>query len=485
MTAKRRAVIDIGSNSIRLVVYGGSLRAPVPIYNERSRVSLGTCLVDDGIIDEDTMESALASVGRFHRLSQMMQVSSLRIVATAATREAQNGAEFVARAAERGIVIEVIDGETEAVASGMGIISEHPDADGYVGDLGGGSLELVRISKGKIGTRISVPLGTLRHDQLRGLSPKQAAQLVRAEMDRADSAFVIEPGLPFYMIGGSWRSLARLHMHVTAFPLAVLANYAMPPAAPAELLPLARDSQAVTLTKVVPSARIASLPGAATLLSGLVRLFAPAMLITSISGIREGLLFDAIPKAKRREDPLVAAARWEGRMHARFPYHGDALADWIADIFSDDPAAWHRLRHSACLLADTVWNVSPEYRSRHSLSLALDGSWPSVTPNERAIIAAALLTAQGAKGNFPEILLKLADPADLAKAARWGMAIRLAMRLDGGSGAALQESTLSTDGTHLLLELAPEAAVLRSGSVERRLTRLATALGLTAVTHAS
>lgn len=479
MTPNRRAVIDIGSNSIRLVVYAGSVRSPVPIYNEKSRVSLGACLNGDSVIDDDTMERAVGAIARLHRVAEMMEVDWLRVIATAATREAKNGLELVKRAAKLGIKIDVIDGQAEALASGMGIISEHPDADGYVGDLGGGSLELVRIKNGQLKDSVSLPLGTLRIGEYRNISAKQVAQHIQQHLTTANGGdkFLIEPGLPFYLIGGSWRSLARLHMFVTEFPLTVLSNYRLPSEAPADLLELTRNATAVAETKVVPSGRMAALPDATSLLAGIARLFQPSYFLTSISGIREGLLFGKLKKAEQREDPLIAAVRFEGKRLSRFSYHGDALADWIAPLFTTDSPEMERLRQCACLLADSAWQVSPEYRATHSLNFALDGSWPSIGPHERAILAAALMAAHGQKNSWPTILLQLAEHRELLRAMQWGLAIRLALRLDGGSGAALTESRFETDAGKLQLILNGDLARLRSGSVERRLGRLATSLG--------
>jgi exopolyphosphatase / guanosine-5'-triphosphate,3'-diphosphate pyrophosphatase len=479
MKSVRQAVIDIGSNTVRLVVYAGLPRAPMPIYNEKSRVALGACLAGDGIIPDATMKKALAALARFETLARSMKVDTLRVVATAATREAKNGHRLVEGAAALGIRVDVLDGDTEATAAGMGVLSDDPRADGYVGDLGGGSLELIRISGGKTGERVSLPLGTLRHDGLKGKTSKQIAQMLRDDIGAAKGkqGFAIETGLPFYMIGGSWRTFARLHMHDVGYPLTILSNYRIPPDAPTRLLPLVNDPEALAQTKVVASARIAALPGATALLAGVVRLLEPSKLVTSIYGLREGLLFDQLSEAERREDPLIAATRFEGERLARFPFHGDALADWIAPVFAGQSDGDARLCRAACLLSDSVWNVNPEYRADHALDLALDGSWPGVGAAERAIIAAALWTVHAGKRTLPEMLAGLAKPGALAQAVVWGLAIRLAQRLDGGTGGALADSRIDGDDNVLTLKLSRHAVRLRSNSVQRRLQALGEALG--------
>ncbi|MFY8076083.1 MAG: Ppx/GppA family phosphatase [Sphingorhabdus lacus] len=479
MRSTRKAVIDIGSNTIRLVVYDGLPRAPMPIYNEKSRVALGACLAGDGVINSATMKKALAALGRFETLARAMKVDTLRVVATAATREAKNGQQLIEGAAALGIRVEVLDGETEATAAGLGVISDNPHANGYVGDLGGGSLELIRVADGKLHERVSLPLGTLRQEALKGKTTKQITQMLRQEIAvlKGEDGFPYEPNLPFYMIGGSWRSFARLHMHDAGYPLTILSNYQIPPDAPTRLMPLINDEAALAQTKVIASARMAALPGATALLAAVVRLLEPRELVTSVYGLREGLLFDQLSDAERREDPLIAATRFEGERLARFPFHGDALADWIAPVFAGQSEGDARLCRAACLLSDSVWNVNPEYRADHALDLALDGNWPGVVASDRAIIAAALWTVHAGKRTLPEMLANLAKPGALAQAVIWGLAIRLAQRLDGGTGRALSDSRIEGDDAILRLRLSGQATRLRSNSVQRRLQALAEALG--------
>jgi len=479
MKAVRQAVIDIGSNTVRLVVYAGSPRAPMPIYNEKSRVKLGACLAGDGEIDKATMKKALAALGRFETLARAMKVDSMRVVATAATREAKNGRELVDKAAELGIRVDVLDGDAEATAAGYGVLSDNPFANGYVGDLGGGSLELIRIADGKLGARVSLPLGTLRHNILVGKSAKQVTQMLRDDIAKSmgKRAFPMEIGLPFYMIGGSWRTFARLHMHETGYPLTILSNYEMPPEAPELLASLANDRDGLTRSNVVAAGRISALPGATALLGGIVGLLKPSKLVTSIYGLREGLLFEQLTPTERKQDPLIAAARFEGERLGRFPFHGDALAEWIAPVFAGQSAHDARLCRAACLLSDSVWNVNPEYRADHALDLALDGSWPGVSASDRAVIAAALWTVHAGKRTLPEMLAALAKPGALAQAMIWGLAIRLAHRLDGGTGGALANSRIDGDGATLRLHLSGSAVRLQSNSVFRRLQALGEALG--------
>jgi exopolyphosphatase/guanosine-5'-triphosphate,3'-diphosphate pyrophosphatase len=251
----------------------------------------------------------------------------------------------------------------------------------------------------------------------------------------------------------------------------------MPPEAPDVLAPLTQDKDALTRSNVVAAGRISELPGATTLLGGIVGLLKPSKLVTSIYGLREGLLFEQLTPAERKQDPLIAAARFEGERLGRFPFHGDALAEWIAPVFAGQSAHEARLCQAACLLSDSVWNVNPEYRADHALDLALDGSWPGVSASDRAVIAAALWTVHAGKRPLPETLMALAKPEALAQAVIWGLAIRVAHRLDGGTGGALGDSRLEGDGATLRLYLKGSAVRLQCNSVSRRLQALGEALG--------
>lgn len=234
VVADRVAIIDIGSNSIRLVVYQGAARLPAILFNEKVMAGLGRSLAETGAIDEAALAMARGALARFALLAREMQVSELRVVATAAVRDASNGGELMDTAQRLGLKVELLSGEEEAMASGLGVLSGIPEADGIVGDLGGGSLELVRVVAGTVTDRVSFPLGVLRLGAIRaqgkGMLDKRVAKLIEEAGWKGRGK-----GLPFYLVGGSWRSLARLDMHLTAYPLPVIHQYPLTEARVGEL----------------------------------------------------------------------------------------------------------------------------------------------------------------------------------------------------------------------------------------------------------
>jgi exopolyphosphatase/guanosine-5'-triphosphate,3'-diphosphate pyrophosphatase len=477
----RVGIIDIGSNSIRLVVYDGPRRIPSILFNEKVTAGLGKGLAATGALDPQAIDRAFVALDRFRLVADKIGVSTLHTVATAAVREASNGQDFLDRAASIGLEMTVLSGAEEAEMAGEGVIAAFPDADGIVGDLGGGSLELVRVRAGEVHERTSFPLGVLRIGEIRRRGPRALGQRVTRSF--AESGWTGKgQGLPFYLVGGSWRALARLVMHMTDYPLPIIHGFAMPPEAPARLVRALAHLDKARLKEVpgLSSSRAATLPDASALLAAVVAGLGSTRLVTSAYGLREGLLHRNLPPDVRDMDPLICATREEGRRIGRFPEHGDLLDAWIAPLFAGDADDDARFRHASCLLADVGWRAHPEFRAERGLETALHGNWVGIDARGRAMMAQALFTSFGADGE-PDIVAKLCSPDDRRHAYRWGLAMRLGQRLSGGVAGPLQQSAVTLDTETLALRLAPGDIPLYGEAVERRHKTLATAFGRRAV----
>ncbi|MDB5695661.1 MAG: exopolyphosphatase [Sphingomonas bacterium] len=471
----RTAIIDIGSNSIRLVVYQGPARLPAILFNEKVLAGLGRGLAASGAISADAMALAQTTLARFARLAREMEATRVRTVATAAVRDAANGAELIAHAKAAGLAVELLSGEQEALAAGYGVLSAFPDADGIVGDLGGGSLELVRVRGGELAERVSFPLGVLRLPAFRG-GGELEKQVVRA-IDKAGWKGRGR-GLPLYLVGGSWRALARLDMDLSAYPLPIVHGYAMDADAIARLSRTIEQASRNRLraTPGLSAGRVPTLGDAAAILSLLLRTLGSAGTVVSAYGLREGLLFQDLDPTTRAQDPLTVATRDEGRRVARFPEHGDLLDRWLAPLFDRDDVPAARLRNAACQLADVGWRANPDFRAELGVEVALHGNWVGVDAAGRAQIAQAIHASLGG-GPIPlTSLARLASPEKLDRATAWGLAIRVAQRLSGGLAGPLQRSRLSADEGTVTLHLPPEDRALYGETVERRHAALATFL---------
>ena len=477
-TSPRQAIVDIGSNSIRLVVFGGAPRAPVVLYNEKIMAGLGKGVVGTGRLDPATVQTALAGLSRFAALLARMQIDSLQVVATAAVREAADGAQFIDAVRALGLPAQLLDGDAEAVASGYGVIAGLPHADGIAADMGGGSLELVRISGGEVGKRASFPLGSLRVAALREAGPGKLRKAVIdavASLDWASEG----RGRGLYLVGGSWRTLARVDMHLSDFPLEVIGNYAFDAGRTRALADTVQAMDEAQL-KAIPSvkgSRVPSLPHAAALLAALVEALGPDCVTTSAYGLREGLLFQRLPPAERAKDPLIESVRFVAAPQQQVPGYAEALAAWIAPVFASEPPELARLRHCACLLRGTGWASSPDFRALGTEELALYGNWTGAAPADRAAIALALYVAMGGSGDGLAALPRLAPEALLRHARGWGQAIRLAQRIGGGAPGPLAASRLALNDGTLELRLPADLAPLIDSAVERRTRRLAEAVG--------
>lgn len=475
------AIIDIGSNSVRLVVYAGATRIPFIIFNEKVMAGLGKGLPKTGQLSENSQERALAGLRRFALLIRQMEVSSTRVVATAAVREASNGEEFLRKVRSLGFQPEILSGVEEGVMAGQGVLSAIPDANGIIGDLGGGSLELVDVSGGKVHHAASTRLGVLRLPALVEKGEDALAQKVAKSLDEKGFAGRGK-GRPFYMVGGSWRNLARLDMTLRDYPLPVTHQYRMDVKRPAELdksltklgKAEARNLQALSVS------RLPTLPHANQLLKALIKELRPSELIVSAFGIREGLLYDRLEPEKRVLDPLLEAAREAGKGLGRFPEHGGLLDDWIAPIF-DDPPHLARLRRAACLLSDVAWQAHPDFRAERGLDMALHGNWVGIDAPGRVMVAQALFCSFGGGRNFSDSAIgRLCKPDDLHRASLWGISMRLGQRFSGGVAASLTRSRLRRGNGTLRLEIKRGEEALYGEAVERRLRTLGNALGIPA-----
>lgn len=469
-TSDSVAIVDIGSNSVRLVVYAGARRAPDPILNEKVLAGLGKGLAPGTSLSRKARARALRALRRFRLLLDAMDVRRVEVVATAAVREAADGADFVREVRQLGLPCRIIPAEEEADLAGLGVLYGIPGADGIVGDLGGGSVELVEVGGGRTGRGLSLPLGVLKLDP--GEAGRKAARdLLRSML--AGSG-ISAAGRPLYLVGGSWRALARLDMAMTDAPLPITHLY---PMAPERARVLARTAAAAAPLAGVPSSRQATAPAAAMLLELLVEELGPGALITSAYGIREGLLLARMNRATRALDPLVEAARHRG-LDARFGQHGDLLDQWMQPLFAEDPPALARLRLTACLMADVAWHANAAFRAERAIETALHGDWVGLDAAGRVLIAQALSSSFG-NSDLPELRLdSLCSADDLLRAHRWGLAIRLGQRLSAGIGDILGHAPILVEDDGLALAFAPGFEGLASDAVGNRLEKLAEAMAI-------
>lgn len=482
------AVVDIGSNSVRLVVYDGLRRAPSPVFNEKILCGLGRGLAITGELQADTMERALAALRRFRALCRQIEVSKVYAFATAAVREAVNGREFVARAEKAlGGPVKVLTGKKEAELAALGVISGIPEADGLVGDLGGGSLELIAVAGREIRAAATLSLGPLQLIDLSG-GRIEKAQMIVDEALAATSLIDRLKGRDFYAVGGTWRNLARMHMAQTAYPLSILHHYTVPREAFRSVADLVAGLSAASLKTVraVSRSRADTLPYGALVLERILARSKARNVIVSVFGVREGLIFSKLDKRKREADPLLAACWDFARRYARSPAHELELCEWTDQLFANGPVKetpdGRRLRHAACMLADISWRANPDYRGSRSMTMISQAAFVGIDHPGRVFLALAVYFRY--EGPFSEAappeFVRLLGEEMLERARQIAAAMRLAYVLTAAMTGVLPQIRLTFgSGKTLYLELPTKLADLQGEPVGKRLDQLAQLFGRT------
>ena len=479
------AVIDIGSNSVRLVVYEALRRAPTPIFNEKVLAGLGRQVQTTGLLADDAMATALTALRRFRSLCDILHVRRIWAIATAACRDARNGRGFIAQA-ERicRTPITVLSGNREAQLTALGVISGMYEADGIVGDLGGGSLELVDVRRGRVRAGLTLPLGGLALQDLAGKSIKRAENIVETALDDVDLLKQGE-GRAFYAVGGTWRALARLHMWQVGYPFHIMHNYSMPAREALEFSRLVHRVDAETLSKieVVNAARRPLLAYAALVLEHLVRAINPKDVVVSVLGVREGLLYSLLKESERGRDPLIQAADDLNVLRSRSPRHGEELIAWtdrfMASTGIEETAEERRLRHAACLLGDISWRAHPDYRGEQSMNIVANGAFIAIDHPGRAYLALAVYFRHAGlnEEDLSPRLRELASPRLLNQARILGAAMRVAYLLTAGQSGVLTKTPLLVRRGKLVLSLPGKFARLRHERLFNRLRQLARLIG--------
>ena len=476
------AVVDIGSNTVRLVVYDGYRRAPVPMFNESASCGLGGELAATGRIGDEAAERALRAIARFGRLARGMGVEDPAFIATAAVREAANGKAFQREAKRRcGERIAVLSGDEEARLSALGVVSGIPRADGIMGDLGGGSLELVDIRRGRIARQATLPLGILRLAGGRRARRDAMLEEIGAELAKV-SWLGGGDGRTFYPVGGAWRAVARLHMARADHPLHVIDGYRMTAREMRDLAEVMGALGPRSLEQIagVPRRRRDSLPVACDLMRALLGETGARRVAFSAQGLREGYLYDRLDKKRRREDPVLVAAMALALREARFGPVGEALFDWMEPLFRGRRKARRRLRRIACHLADIGWREHPDYRAVQTMNRIQRFPFMGLEHDERAFLGYTAFMRYGGDPAAPEAQTaqRLMSQRQRLDAEAAGEAMRLAFRVSGGAPAVLARSALAVDGDRLTLRLPDDGSSPLDDSVARQFAALAAATGM-------
>ena len=480
------AVVDIGSNSVRLVVYERLARSATPLFNEKELCGLGRGLAARGRLEPAAMASALTAIRRFAALVEQLGVTALHVLATAAVRDASNGPDFIASVeAITGVKATVLSGSEEARLSAQGVVSGFHAPDGVAGDLGGGSIDVVDIRGDRTGKGETFPLGGIRLEEAADGSTKKAEKIAAEALEKSK----VLPGgekRVFYAIGGTWRSLARLHIRQTGYPLHVMHHYTIDADEAADFCRMVarRELDALDSIEVVSRNRRPLLPFGAIVLDQVIRVMKPSQVVMSALGLREGLLYELLDPAEKAQDPLIAACEELAFLRSRSPLHVHELTEWSTMVLRviglDETEAEARLRHAACLLIDVGWRAHPEYRGEQSLNLIAHASFIGIDHPGRAYLALANFYRH--EGLIDEQLsprIRELVPTRLMERARaLGATLRVAHLLSAATPGIVNRTRIEIRGKSLALVLPADLATLGGARVLRRLAQVAKFAGL-------
>jgi exopolyphosphatase/guanosine-5'-triphosphate,3'-diphosphate pyrophosphatase len=474
------AVIDIGSNSIRLVIYESEVRSPTPILNEKLLCGLGRNRQPDGRLNENAVQRALNILPRFRKLCEQTKVKRIYAFATEATRRATDGGEFIAAAEQASSCqIQVLDGEEEARLAAAGILAGFNNPDGFAGDLGGGSLELIDIKDREIGNKISLPLGSLNLMETSGKNYTRVTAHIESHLKTVDW-LKNGRGRPFHIIGGTWRSVARLHMLETRYPLSIMHHYRMSVRDIATLCSkvVTRNPKILNLSRISRE-RQEMLPYGLLLLKCLVDTIRPSEVLVSALGIREGMLYMKLPPEEQLLDPLLTACQDMAARRARSYDYADEFFNWTSGLFGSETlketAEETRLRHAACYLSDIGWRGHQDYRGEKALGLIAQSAFVGVEHSGRAFMALAVYYSHkpSSSGDFSPALRKLAGREWNRRAQILGAAARTGFKLSANMPGIINQTPIRYTGSELVLSMPESLKMLAGQHVLRRLEVLA------------
>lgn len=475
-------VIDIGSNSVRLVVYDALKRVPMPLFNEKMLCGLARDLEQTNRLNHEAIVLANQALARFIHLVRIMNVKELHIFATAAVRDAADGKEFVMQIeAQHGVKIRILSGEEEATFGAYGILSSMPEANGIIGDLGGGSLELAYLKDHQVGLLHSFPMGLLRLVSLSSGDKNKTIETI----DRYLANFPIdsvEPGADFYAVGGGFRNLAKIYIALTHYPLRILHHYIVPAG---QFLAVIKNMSKIPLQTLqhlsgVSGKRAETLPYTALVMERIITKYQPTNIIFSAYGVREGFLYAELADSMKSQDPLLAGCGDMISQVSELPDYGYELQEWMNPLFDFETAGTKRLRLAACILSSLARYEHTEYRAEIAYRRFLDSSITGIDHPSRLFIACALFYRY--KTNMDQTVMDASTVLledDMMHTARIiGLAMRLGHNISASVPGIINKTRLIISRNSLILQFDPEVSDLMGEAVKKRLDKLASILQL-------
>lgn len=468
------AIIDIGSNTVRMVVYHALTRVPIPLFNEKYMCALGKGLGRTGRLNPDGVLLAASAMDRFMLMARRLNVISLDVLATAAVRDAEDGRSFVeALEAKHRIHIKVISGEEEAIYGAQGALASIHAPLGITADLGGGSLELASVSPGHVGDHVTTALGSLRLIDAHGDDYEAMEKTIHATFKKIPWLKRLHPPT-LYAIGGGFRSIAKIHMKAQRYPLDILHEYELSTSAAYAVIRKLLTTKPSELASIqgLPSKRAATIIPSALVLKSLLHYTGAHSMMVSVNGIREGFFYGLLSPKQRAQDALVASATDLAALIGRRGSYAKELMAWMDSVFVHEPVAFVRLRQALCILSEIAWSIDPSFRGEWAFQRVVQSSLKGVDHRERVMLALALYHRYQTSMKKEYAPVALLSPYEKQWARCVGLCANLAYQLSGGKEGNLEHARLDLTEQMPTLWLDQEASPLRTDMVEKRLEGL-------------
>jgi exopolyphosphatase/guanosine-5'-triphosphate,3'-diphosphate pyrophosphatase len=498
MTTSKIAVIDIGSNSVRLVVYDGLKRTPLPLVNEKVLCGLARDMEQTSCLHVEGTKEALLALGRFSELIKIMKIKDVSIIATSAVRDAKDGKAFIKKVKDNfGLIIKIIDGNKESELAALGVISSMDGVDGVIGDYGGGSLEFASINDEKkifhdaISNKVSLPIGALRLRTLSDCDKKKAKEIAEKYLKKYNLEKKLK-GKNFYAVGGGFRALAKYHIDRTGYPLSVLHQYKVDAK---KMLQTAKRVAAMESKKIMqlpyfPESRSDTMSYTAIVLEKIIELGKPNQIIFSAQGVREGMLADNMSDELKRQDALLESCieiirHISPEKDSGWVKFGQELFKWMTPLFRTETEEIKRLREVACILTRLAWHEHTAYQAEMAFRWVLDSAIPAIDHKGRVFVATSVFHRYQTDANkkVMEDSQSLLDKEMIFRAQVIGNAMRLGYAISGGANGVLQKTPLTlTDNNNLILSAKEKKdRILFGDLVEKRFDKLGKITGLNMV----
>jgi exopolyphosphatase/guanosine-5'-triphosphate,3'-diphosphate pyrophosphatase len=474
-SAEMVAIIDIGSNSVRMVIYHAMARVPLPLFNEKYMCALGRGIAQTGLLSAPGKEQADAAIGRFVHMAHAMGVHHIHILGTAAMRDAEDGQAFASHLHQRhGVPIQIISGAEEARYAALGIVASIHEPRGICADLGGGSMELAQLTPSEIGQLESLPLGGLRLAETSHNDPARLRAMIAEGLAKVTWLHANNAGT-LYAIGGGFRAIAKMHMRESGYPLPILHEYSLSRARVRNITGMLcqKSVEELAMTPGIPRKRAGTMRATAMMLDMLMEHCGAKRVMFSVSGIREGYYYDMLSSQRQRDDTLIASANDLASLVGSDPAYAPELLDWMAPLFANEPPQWQRLRRAVCILSELSWRIDQNFRADWAYQRIIQSSLKGIDHKERVMLALAMFHRYQSRWKQRDArALRLLDERARIWARAVGLSANLAYQLSGARAGNLMHAPICMEAQRPVLALADSAKPLRTEIVEKRLEGL-------------